>query len=82
MPDFKGAVPEELKAEDNTSMLGRGAEGIKKTQIRFTMMKNTMFEKKNTPHEIDGRSDGAKEMLAIYRQQKRFKIKYGEGKKN
>lgn len=68
------------KAEENMSMLSRGIEGIKKTQIRFTKVKTTMFKKKNPLHEINSRLDRAKEILVIYRQQKLSKIKHKEEK--
>lgn len=50
------------KVEENISILSRGMDAIKKTKIRFMKMKNTMFEKKNTPHGINSRLDRAEEI--------------------
>lgn len=39
------------KVEENISILSRGIDGIKKTQIRLMKIKNIIFEK-NTLHGI------------------------------
>lgn len=54
------------KVGENISILSRGVENIKKTQIRFMKKKNTMFEKKNILHGINSGLYRIEEILLIY----------------
>lgn len=55
-----------FKVAENISILSRGVEDIKKTQIRFMKKKNTMLEKKNIVHVINSRLYRTEEILLIY----------------
>lgn len=69
-----------FKVGENISILGRGVEDIKKTQIRCMKKKNTMFEKKNILLGINSRLYRIEEILPIYQEQKLSKIKHREKK--
>lgn len=54
------------KVGEHISILGRGVEDIKKTQIRCMKKKNTMFEKKNILLGINSRLYRIEEILLIH----------------